>query len=144
MRSTLSSAQPRDLEPTGAAAAGRAEARPVVELVLISFLVLFLELACIRWFGSTVVFLTFFTNIVLMASFLGVSVGCLAAHRRTSFIDACAPVLLVAVAAASAVLWVYQWSSRVMIDVGGQQSPQLIYFGTDARLKDASTFVVPI
>ena len=50
-----------------------------VELFLISFLILFFELACIRWFGSTVIFLTFFTNLVLMACFLGMSVGCLAA-----------------------------------------------------------------
>ena len=50
------------------------------ELFLISFLILFFELACIRWFGSTVVFLTFFTNIVLMACFLGMTVGLLAAR----------------------------------------------------------------
>jgi hypothetical protein len=31
-----------------------------------------------------------------------------------------------------------------MIDVGSQQSPQLIYFGTDARPKDPSKWVVPI
>ena len=31
-----------------------------------------------------------------------------------------------------------------MIDVGSQQSPQLIYFGTDARVKDPSKWVVPI
>src|SRR5689334_14875099 len=36
--------------------------RPYLDLFLISFLILFFELACIRWFGSTVVFLTFFTN----------------------------------------------------------------------------------
>ncbi|MGO9468093.1 MAG: hypothetical protein ACLQIB_29485 [Isosphaeraceae bacterium] len=41
------------------------------DLFLVSFLLLFLELSSIRWFGSTVVFLTFFTNLVLMASFLG-------------------------------------------------------------------------
>ena len=34
--------------------------RPLGRLFLISFVILFLELACIRWFGSTVVFLTFF------------------------------------------------------------------------------------
>ena len=39
-----------------------------IDLFLVSFLILFLELACIRWFGSTVVFLTFFTNIVLLAT----------------------------------------------------------------------------
>jgi hypothetical protein len=42
-------------------------------------LVLFLELACIRWFAAYVVFLQFFTNVVLIASFLGMSCGCLAA-----------------------------------------------------------------
>ena len=75
-----------------AAAAPAGTGRPwraCVELFLISFLILFFELACIRWFGSTVIFLTFFTNIVLMACFLGVSVGCLAAgdgglHQRRS------------------------------------------------------------
>lgn len=37
--------------------------RSYLNLFLISFILLFFELACIRWFGSTVVFLTFFTNI---------------------------------------------------------------------------------
>ncbi len=118
--------------------------RACLELFLISFLILFLELACIRWFGSTVIFLTFFTNIVLLACFLGVSVGCLAAGRRWSFMNGFVPLLLLAIAAAYAVFWGYQRFSQVMIDVGGQQSPQLIYFGTDARRRDPSRFVVPI
>jgi hypothetical protein len=118
--------------------------RACLELFLISFLILFFELACIRWFGSTVIFLTFFTNIVLMACFLGVSVGCLSAGRRWSFIGGFIPLTLLAVAAAVAVLWGYQRFSQVMIDVGSQQSPQLIYFGTDARRKDLSRFVIPI
>jgi len=49
------------------------------ELFLISLVILFLELACIRWFPAHVLYLTFFTNVVLLASFLGMSVGCLAA-----------------------------------------------------------------
>ena len=97
----------------------------------ISFLILFFELACIRWFGSTVIFLTFFTNIVLMACFLGMSVGCLAASRRRDFVDAVLPLTLLAVALACGVLWAYQHSASVMIDVGGQQSPQQIFFGTE-------------
>jgi SAM-dependent methyltransferase len=119
-------------------------ARAAVELFLISFLILFLELACIRWFGSTVIFLTFFTNIVLMACFLGVSVGCLAASRRSSWIHALAPLAVVAAASAFGFLWVYNAFSQVMIDVGSQQSPQLIYFGTDARAKDPTKWVVPM
>jgi SAM-dependent methyltransferase len=118
--------------------------RAGLELFLASFLILFLELACIRWFGSTVIFLTFFTNIVLLACFLGVSVGCLAAGRKWSFMNGFALLLFIAVAAACAVLWGYQQFSQVMIDVGGQQSPQLIYFGTDARRRDPSRFVIPI
>ena len=53
-----------------------------LDLFLISFLTLFLELTCIRWFPSHVLFLTFFTNTVLLASILGISVGCLAANAQ--------------------------------------------------------------
>ena len=53
-----------------------------LNLFLVGFLVLFLELACIRWFAAYVVFLQFFTNVVLIASFLGMSCGCLAARAR--------------------------------------------------------------
>src|SRR3954463_3771308 len=60
--------------------------RPKLDLFIISFVILFFELACIRWFGSTVVFLTFFTNIVLLACFLGMSVGLLTAGRMQNFI----------------------------------------------------------
>jgi SAM-dependent methyltransferase len=127
------------------AAAGRSGAlRAGIELFLISFLILFFELACIRWLGSTVIFLTFFTNIVLMACFLGVSVGCLAASRSGSWINLLVPLAIVTVASAGGFLWAYNSFSQVMIDVGSQQSPQLIYFGTDARVKDPSKWVVPI
>jgi hypothetical protein len=52
-----------------------------LNLFLVGFLVLFFELACIRWFAAYVVFLQFFTNVVLIASFLGMSCGCLAARQ---------------------------------------------------------------
>ena len=79
------------------------------------------------------VFLTFFTNVVLMACFLGVSVGCLAAGRRWSFMTLFIPLNFLAVVCAAGFLWGYQRFSQVMINVGSQQSPQLIYFGTDAK-----------
>ncbi|MGA7459036.1 MAG: hypothetical protein WBW69_02335 [Candidatus Korobacteraceae bacterium] len=56
--------------------------RVYLGLFLISFLILFFELTCIRWFGSTVIYFTFFTNIVLLATFLGMSVDCLTASGR--------------------------------------------------------------
>ena len=64
------------------------------ELFLISFLILFLELAAIRWFPAHVLYLTFFTNVVLLASFLGMSVGCLAASHRRNYLT-WTPLLLV-------------------------------------------------
>jgi SAM-dependent methyltransferase len=119
--------------------------RATIELFLVSFLILFFELTCIRWFGSVVIFLTFFTNIVLTACFLGVSVGCLAASRRGNLVHGFIPGTLLAVGLAYAVLWSYfYFDSRVMIDVGGQRSPQQIYFGADARVADPAGFVVPI
>ncbi len=113
-------------------------------LFWVSFLILLLELAFIRYFASTVVFLTFFTNIVLIACFLGMSVGCLAANAKRNWLEAVAPLLLVAVTLAAGVLWAYERMPALTIDVGGQQSPQLIYFGTEYRPRDPSHFVVPI
>src|SRR5262249_6425828 len=118
--------------------------RPRTDLFLISFIILFLELSSIRWFGSTVVFLTFFTNIVLLATFLGMSVGCLAANSRRQMTEYALTLLLGTVLLAGAVLLAYSRLGRVMIDVGGQGSPQQIYFGTEYRARDVSSFVVPI
>lgn len=42
---------------------------------------LFIELALIRWTGENVVYLSFFTNFVLLGSFLGIGIGFLRAGR---------------------------------------------------------------
>ena len=112
------------------------------DLFLVSFLILFFELACIRWFGSTVVHLTFFTNIVLLATFLGMSIGCLSASRGQDWTEKVLPLLFVAVIAACGVLWIFTHTGRLMVDVGGQGSPQQVYFGTEFQARDPSTFVV--
>jgi Spermine/spermidine synthase domain len=118
--------------------------RAYIHLLLISFAILFFELACIRWVGSTVVFMTFFTNLVLMACFLGMTVGCLTASRKQNFINVVIPLALLTVILAYGVLWAYSRFGELMIDVGGQASPQQIYFGTEARLQDLSRFIIPI
>lgn len=118
--------------------------RPYARLFAVSFLILFFELACIRWFGSTVIFLTFFTNLVLLACFLGMSVGCLAAQRPRSLIRSTLPLTLLVAALALGTLQAYERDDRFMVDVGDQRSPQLVYFGTEARPKDPSKFVVPL
>jgi SAM-dependent methyltransferase len=116
------------------------------ELFLVSFLILFFELAAIRWFGATVVFLTFFTNIVLLASFLGMSVGLLSARGPRNFVAAALPVAMLACAAAIVTHLLYwQWSDSVSVGVGDQgTSPGLIYFGTEYRPADPSRWVIPM
>jgi len=51
-------------------------------IFLSSFLVLFLEVALIRWMPAYIRLLSFFSNFILLASFLGIGVGCLLAGRR--------------------------------------------------------------
>ena len=51
-------------------------------LVLLSFLLLFVELALIRWTGENVVYLSYFSNFVLLGSFLGIGIGFLRANAR--------------------------------------------------------------
>ena len=50
-----------------------------VRLLLASFLMLFLELSLIRWAGSQVIHLSYFSNFVLLGSFLGI--GLASIHR---------------------------------------------------------------
>src|SRR5437899_3723743 len=87
---------------------GATRLRSYTDLFLISFTILFFELACIRWFASAVVFLTFFTNIVLLACFLGMSVGLLAAARQTELIRTVIPLGSSSIILAMAILWAYK------------------------------------
>ena len=48
-----------------------------------SFLVLFLEVALIRWMPAYIRLLSYFSNFILLASFLGIGIGCLLAPART-------------------------------------------------------------
>jgi SAM-dependent methyltransferase len=114
-----------------------------LDLFLISLLTLFLELTCIRWFPSHVLFLTFFTNTVLLASILGIAVGCLAANRKSNLLMWTPLILVIGLASAHLVEWQRQVSAGV-IDVGNQASPQMVYFGVEYQARDLSSFVIPI
>ncbi len=52
-----------------------------MRLVLTSFAILFFELICIRWIPAYVRYLSYFSNFVLLATFLGVGLGILTARR---------------------------------------------------------------
>lgn len=95
----------------------RPPAAVVRRLVLGSTLMLFLELSLIRWLGSNVVHLSYFSNFVLLGSFLGVGLGFLIARRSWTILPA-APVIL-------AVLVMATLAAPVTIDRAGDQ---IIYF----------------
>ncbi len=66
----------------GAPGAATEEPASPFRLILLSFLMLFVELALIRWAGSNVVHLSYFSNFVLLGSFLGIGVGFLRADKK--------------------------------------------------------------
>ena len=96
----------------GAGGAGRRR------LVLLSFLLLFTELALIRWTGANVVYLSYFSNFVLLGSFLGIGIGFLRARQPRSLFPF-APVPLAA-------LVVFVLAFPVSIDRSGGR---LLFFG---------------
>ena len=90
-----------------------------VRLFGLSFLMLFVELALIRWTGANVLYLSYFSNFVLLGSFLGIGLGFLRPTiRGTSLFAFAAPLLAMAVA--------YVHLYPVQID---RSSTQIIYFG---------------
>ena len=86
-------------------------------LVLASALMLFLELALIRWLGSNIVHLSYFTNFVLLGSFLGIGLGFLQS-RKTRSVLPWSPWILTGLVA-------FVHFYPVQIDQTGQQ---IIYF----------------
>jgi Spermine/spermidine synthase domain len=86
-------------------------------LLLGSALMLFLELALIRWTGANVVHLSYLANFVLLGSFLGVGLGFLRA-RRPRDLTGWSPVLLAGLVAFVTVF-------PVTVD---QRSADVLYF----------------
>lgn len=98
-----------------AALAGRAQ------LVLAAFLMLFVELALIRWLGANVLYLAYFSNVVLLGSFLGIGLGFLWTSRSERSLYPWAPAALAALVVLVRVL-------EVRVGVAGSD---LIFFGLD-------------
>jgi SAM-dependent methyltransferase len=112
------------------------EGRSAAGVFLASFLVLFLEVALIRWMPAYVRLLAYFSNFILLASFLGIGVGCLlASSRRTLF--AWFPAIMAAVVAA-----VYFFRLEVAV-----AAPGSIYFSSgtpDKVVTVESTRLLPV
>jgi hypothetical protein len=90
-----------------------------------------------------VLFLTFFTNTMLLACFLGMSVGCLAAGRRRDYL-VWTPLLLALALVLALLVDAERWRLDSVVDVGHQASPQRVFFGVDFQSGDPSKFVIPI
>jgi Spermine/spermidine synthase domain len=84
------------------AAPDRPLRRVGAELFVISFVVLFQELALIRWLPGQIRVLAYFPNLILLSAFLGLGLGCLRSSGRS--LVWLWPASLLALAAAGALL----------------------------------------
>jgi hypothetical protein len=66
-----------------------------INLALVSFLSLFLELALIRWLGVEIKVFAYLKNIVLIAAFLGLGLGFLLSRRRYGLLPLLLPLVFV-------------------------------------------------
>ena len=104
---------------------------------LASFLVLFLEVALIRWMPAHIRLLSFFSNFILLGSFLGIGLGCLragAARRWFGFF----PLILFAL-----VVGVF----LLRLEVAAPPSPGSIYFSSGTKepvVVIESTLLLPV
>ena len=109
---------------------------PGLRTFLASFLVLFLEVALIRWMPAYIRLLAYFSNFILLASFLGIGVGCLLASSRRRLFP-WFPVLQTIV-----ILSVYYFRLEVSVPTAGS-----IYFSSgtaDKVVLVESTMLLPL
>src|ERR1700694_1457734 len=98
---------------------------PRARLLALSFLSLFTELALIRWAGSNIVYLSYLSNFVLLASFLGLGLGFLLAERRIRLFGYLLPLLgvfVLAVLAGGLSIQISDLSGDLIFFTGGQSS----------------------
>jgi spermidine synthase len=107
-----------------------------VRVFLASFLVLFLEVALIRWMPAHVRLLSYFSNFILLATFLGIGIGCLLAPARLRLFAAFPLLQLVVVGI------VYFFRLEVAVGSSGD-----IFFSSGTAQKQVvveSTLLLPV
>src|SRR5438270_9798400 len=105
---------------------------PRVRIFLLSFAMLFFELLCIRWIPSYVRYLSYFNNFILLASFLGIGLGMLAARRQRFWFPPF-PLLLLLL---TIVVAVNRFDLRI-------NSTDVLYYGAgEAQSAQAENFIV--
>src|SRR5262249_38166065 len=104
-------------------------------LVLTSGTLLFVELLLIRWIPSEVRYIGFFSNFLLMASFLGIGIGILLGRRRELDTVAIFPILLLAVVALI---------SKLELNVQVHSANELFFGLAESQAADVNFLVLPI
>lgn len=87
-----------------------------LKLFLISFLILFIELATIRWLNATVPIFAYFNNLILTTCFLGLGLGCITSEKRCNLFPF-VPGVIVLMAVAILLLGHYSISINFEEDV---------------------------
>ncbi|HKB29103.1 MAG TPA: hypothetical protein VKC59_08775, partial [Candidatus Limnocylindrales bacterium] len=108
---------------------------PRTRLVLTSGTLLFVELLLIRWIPSEVRYIGFFSNFVLMASFLGIGLGILLGRNRRFESIAFFPLLLVAV------VW---FITTIQLNVQVRSSNEIFFGLAESNAADANFLVLPL
>lgn len=104
-------------------------------LFLTSATILFVELVLIRWINANVVYLGFFSNFLLMASFLGIGVGILFGRggRRV-------PILPFALLLLGVVILVY----RAQLNIQVESTDELFFGLAESKSADVNFLVLPL
>ncbi len=100
-------------------------------IFLVSFTMLFFELLCIRWIPSYVRYLSYFNNFILLASFLGIGLGMLAARRKRFWFPPFPLLLLLLVFVIA--------SNKFELHI---RSIQVLYYGAGEARSGAENFIV--
>jgi hypothetical protein len=104
-------------------------------LVLTSATLLFVELLLIRWVPAEVLYLGFFSNFLLMASFLGIGVGILLGRRRGLNTIALFPIFLVVV------VWLI---TTLELNVQVKSTNELFFGLAESSAADINFLVLPL
>jgi SAM-dependent methyltransferase len=110
-------------------------ADPRVRLVLTSATLLFVELLLIRWIPSTVRYIGFFSNFLLMASFLGIGLGILLGRRVRFAAIATFPVLL------AIVVWL---ATSLELNIQIRSTDELFFGLAENKAADLNFLVLPL
>jgi hypothetical protein len=109
--------------------------RPDVRLVLTSGTLLFVELILLRWIPANVTYIGFFSNFLLMASFLGIGIGILLGRRFADLAWSPFPGLL---------LLVVGFILGAKLDVQIRASNEIFFGLAESHAADVNFIVLPL